>query len=164
MYTTHGHHIPGTDYGKQPYSIAACGGPLKCGPCAMETVTQLRKMKAEAPVTHSDNAKLSPEMQASLKAAIDKNYYEQESAGEVIGKAITIVRDYVNENDWDIDANQPREFEVKLVWFCKTLQNWKAMVITTLEDQMYYEVTYDGDKKQTYLDAYRKLRNVCIPD
>lgn len=27
---------------------------------------------------------------------------------------------------------------------------------------MYYEVTYNGDKKQFYLDAYKKFENRCI--
>ena len=42
-----------------------------------------------------------------------------------------------------------------IVWFSKTLQNWKAMVSTTVPDGMYYEITYNGDEKVTYLDAYK---------
>jgi uncharacterized protein DUF6275 len=56
------------------------------------------------------------------------------------------------------------EDDVYVVWFAKTLQNWKALVSTTLPDQMYYEVTYDGDKQQTYIDAYKKWDNVCVKD
>ncbi len=54
--------------------------------------------------------------------------------------------------------------EVYIVWFVKVLQNWKALVSTTLPDGMYYEVTYDGDKKATYIDAYKKFDNVRVPD
>ncbi len=54
--------------------------------------------------------------------------------------------------------------QVLFVWFSKTLQNWKALLITTLPDQMYYELTYDGDRKQTYIDAYQKIDNVCVYD
>lgn len=54
--------------------------------------------------------------------------------------------------------------DIYVVWWCKTLQNWKALVSTTLPDGMYYEVTYNGDKHETYLDAYKKFDNVCIPD
>ena len=46
---------------------------------------------------------------------------------------------------------------------CKTLQNSKAMVSTTLFDGMYYELTYNGNKKELYLDAYKKWENKCIP-
>lgn len=52
--------------------------------------------------------------------------------------------------------------DVYIVWFCKTLQNWKALVSTTLPDGMYYEVTYNGDKKEIYLDAYKKFENQKI--
>lgn len=55
-----------------------------------------------------------------------------------------------------------REEDVKLVWFCKVLKNWKALVITTLPDLMYYEITYNGDNGETYIDAYQKLENVCV--
>lgn len=54
--------------------------------------------------------------------------------------------------------------QVYIVWFCKTLQNWKALVSTTLPDQRYYEVTYNGDLKETYIDVYTKVINVKVPD
>lgn len=53
---------------------------------------------------------------------------------------------------------------VFIVWFCKTLQNWKALVSTTIPDGMYYEVTYNGDKKEVYLDAYKKFENRKITE
>ena len=49
--------------------------------------------------------------------------------------------------------------EVLLVWFSKTLQNWKALVITTLPEDLYYEVTFDGNKRVAYIDTYVKLNN-----
>lgn len=52
--------------------------------------------------------------------------------------------------------------DVYIVWFCKTLQNWKALLSTTLPDGMYYEVTYNGDKKEVYLDTYKKFENQKI--
>lgn len=52
--------------------------------------------------------------------------------------------------------------DVYVVWFSKTLQNWKALVSTTLPDGMYYEVTYSGYREEIYLDAYKKFDNVCI--
>jgi hypothetical protein len=54
--------------------------------------------------------------------------------------------------------------EVYVVWFTFTLGNWKALISTSLPDGMYYEVTHNASKGETYLDAYKKFDNVCIPD
>lgn len=54
--------------------------------------------------------------------------------------------------------------DVYVVWFSKTLQNWKALVSTMLPDGMHYEITYNGDASETYLDAYKKFDNVCVKD
>lgn len=50
--------------------------------------------------------------------------------------------------------------DIYVVWFCKTLQNWKAMVSTNIADDCYYEVTHNGDKVETYVDRYIKEYNV----
>ena len=79
-------------------------------------------------------------------------------------KFITIckkeVRKYT-EQHLDKSDNIP-EFNVFVVWQCKTLQNNKALLSTTLFDGMYYEITYNGDKKELYFDAYKKFENKCI--
>ena len=54
--------------------------------------------------------------------------------------------------------------EMYVVWFCKTLQNWKALVSTDSLGGRYYEVTYNGDRKETYVDTYIKTNNQCITD
>ena len=54
------------------------------------------------------------------------------------------------------------EADVYIVWECKTLQNNKALAGTTLLDGMYYELTYNGVKKELYFDAYKKQENICI--
>jgi hypothetical protein len=48
------------------------------------------------------------------------------------------------------------------VWLCKILQNNKALLSTTLPDGMYYEVTYNGDKQEFYVDAYQKVENYTV--
>lgn len=52
--------------------------------------------------------------------------------------------------------------DVFVVWQCKTLQNNKALLSTTVPDGMYYELTYNGDKGELYFDAYKKWENICI--
>lgn len=52
-----------------------------------------------------------------------------------------------------------------VVWFCKTLQNWKALVATTVPgDGLYFEITHNGDSKETYIDTYKKEANTNIAD
>jgi hypothetical protein len=79
-------------------------------------------------------------------------------------KAKQLVVNYYNENVDKTDKKELTTDDVFVVWFSKTLQNWKALVSTTVSDGMYYEVTYNGDKKETYLDAYKKWENKCIKD
>ena len=72
------------------------------------------------------------------------------------------IRDYVNEHIDKTDKMQITVDDVYVVWFCKTLQNWEALASTTVPDGMYYELTYNGDKDEMYLDAYKKFENRCI--
>lgn len=75
---------------------------------------------------------------------------------------ISIVTNYINKH-LDKSDDQPK-YEVYIVWKCKTLQNWKYLLASTLYDGMYYEITYNGDKKEWYVDAYKKFENVVIED
>ena len=79
---------------------------------------------------------------------------------EFINKCKQIVRDYAIEHLDKTDTVPP--FDVFVVWSCKTLQNHKALLSTTLSDGMYYEITYNGDKKEAYLDAYKKFENRVV--
>lgn len=79
-------------------------------------------------------------------------------------KARKIVMDYFNSRVEKTDGKTLTMDDVYIVWFSKTLQNWKALVSTIVSDGMYYEVTYNGDKQETYLDAYKKWDNVTIKD
>ena len=65
-------------------------------------------------------------------------------------------------------AEQNRRLEVfadqlYIVWFSKTLQNWKALLSTDRHDGVYYEVTYNGDRGEAYVDVYQKQYNTAIP-
>lgn len=81
---------------------------------------------------------------------------------EFIPLAKQTVLDYVKAHLDVTDDIKASIDDIYVVWFCKTLQNWKALISTTLPDGMYYEVTYNGDKKEIYLDAYKKFENKCI--
>lgn len=81
---------------------------------------------------------------------------------DMVCKAQAIVSDYVSSH---LDKSDlAPSYAVFVVWQCKVLQNWKFLISTSLPDGMYYEVTYNGDKKEWYLDAYKKFENQCIPE
>ena len=69
---------------------------------------------------------------------------------------------YFNENVDKTDNVFITQEDVYVVWYCKTLQNHKALLSTNISDGMYYELTYNGDKNELYLDAYKKRQNVKI--
>lgn len=72
------------------------------------------------------------------------------------------VVEYFNQHAVKTDQKKITEDDVFIVWACKTLQNNKALVSTTVPDGMYYEVTYDGDKQQAYVDVYKKWQNYSV--
>lgn len=88
----------------------------------------------------------------------EKNMTEKDFT-ELVRKTVA---DYANEHLDKADGKHITEDDVFIVWECKTLQNNKAMASTTLFDGMYYELTFNGDKNELYLDAYKKWENRCI--
>lgn len=129
-------------------------GCKKCGKCtchAPEAIMLMTECQGDA-VTHTDNDNLT-------QPIIMKTYNEGES---YLGTAKHLVRSYA-EGHFDKSDPEIPYFEVYVVWFCKTLQHWKALVSTTLPDLKYYEVTFNGDTGETYLDVYLKVENKAIP-
>lgn len=73
------------------------------------------------------------------------------------------VADYFNEHKDKTDIHGTMTVnDVYVVWYCKTLQNHKALLSTPALDGMYYELTYNGDKNELYFDAYKKWENKCF--
>ena len=73
-----------------------------------------------------------------------------------------IVVDYFNKNVDKTDRKQITKDDVFVVWSCKVLQNNKALISTTVSDGMYYEITHNGDKKEIYVDAYKKWEDFKV--
>ena len=75
-------------------------------------------------------------------------------------KALKIVGEYIKDH---LDVTDgPVLFSTFIVWKAKILQNWKWLISSTIPDGMYYELTYNGDKDEYYLDAYKKFENKVI--
>lgn len=77
-------------------------------------------------------------------------------------KTRRIIMNYFNDHVDVTDGKRLTMDDVFVVWFAKTSQNWKCLVSTTVPDGMYYEVTHNGDKNETYVDVYKKWENYCV--
>lgn len=75
-------------------------------------------------------------------------------------KAHAIVIAYIRDH-LERGVEEP-QFCVYTVWQCKSLQNWKFLISSSLPDGMYYELTFNGDRQEWYLDAYKKFENRVI--
>lgn len=54
--------------------------------------------------------------------------------------------------------------DLHLVWFGKILQNYKCVICDLKDNQRYYECTYNGEKKQLYVDIYNKQFNSLVEE
>lgn len=57
-------------------------------------------------------------------------------------------------------SSKINEDNMFVVWYCKTLQNWKVLV-GCMDIDEYVEVTYNGNNGETYVDIYNKALNVA---
>lgn len=72
-------------------------------------------------------------------------------------RAVEIVLNYAIEHIDKTDDVPP--INVYTVWYAFILGRMKALLSTDLRDGMYYEVTYNPEKNEIYLDAYKKFEN-----
>lgn len=136
-HTFHGHHIPGSVGGD---SIAgppiSCGGIGFCPRCTTEFKEYMEmEERTHVPMNVPDD--FPAKAKRTLINYIDSHYST---------------------------AFEKPAFEVRVVWFVTVLQHWKALVSTDRPDGKYYELTYNGDKRETYVDEYTKTKNTVIPD
>lgn len=75
-------------------------------------------------------------------------------------KAIELVKNYYKK---ELNTDLKKE-NIYVVWLTKVLQNNKALISTNVQDTRYFEITYNGDKKETYIDCYVKEKNICKKD
>lgn len=155
MYTSHGHAIPGTPLElPRPDVRMRCGGPGLCKVCSDETL--IVRNKAEYTKELDD---LTPMVFLPV---------ETDNGGNpdiYLDTAKTLVVEAYNRAIVDIAGVELiTEDEVYIVSFSKVLQNWKALLSTDRSDGRYYELTHDGDKQETYVDTYIRVKNETITD
>lgn len=74
------------------------------------------------------------------------------------------VAKYFNKHRDVTDSKELKPEEVYNVWYSKSLQNHKGLFSTPMSDGMYYEITYNGDKDEAYIDVYKKWENFTVRD
>lgn len=126
-YTGHGHHIPGTTKnGPPPTDVSRCGGVNICPRCRGDVLALM-----------GDTAK--PQM-------IDHVDYSLEAKKALIR--------YIDATT--ISLEEKKTFEVYTVMFSKTLNTWRALMITDMPDYIMYELVSDG--KMVSVNEYMKIR------
>lgn len=153
-YTRHGHHIPGTK--KQfegPSSVARCGGPRLCPVCKKDVDKYLEDFMESPEMT------VNPFESQIINEPTDYPYMAKMVVAQYVAEQIRSGRHSIKLAGGDLPG-----YEIYVVWFCKVLGNWKALLSTTLPDGMYYEVTYNGNEREAYVDAYSKTDNIVIKD
>ena len=73
--------------------------------------------------------------------------------------AVGLVEDCLIDVLEYVDADT---IDIYVVWLSKTLQNNKALLSTDKGDGRYYELTYNGDKDEFYVDMYKKELNRAV--
>lgn len=70
---------------------------------------------------------------------------------------------YIGSKERDKAIDDTYE-SLNVVWFSKTLKNHKALVMSTNDrfDHVYWEVTFNGETNEYYVDEYTKASNSVI--
>ena len=145
-----GHHNPPEDCTWWQGEIIICKDAAKC--------EKRQEVNAwlEAKEKESENMSTTAEFPIIELPEKNPNKYQDQARQNVL--------DFYNHHFMEV-GEEIHISQVYVVWFSKTLQNWKAMVATDVPgDGYYFEVTYNGDKQETYLDVYKKISNGAIPD
>ena len=142
-YTRHGHHIPGTttDDERGQVEKTKCGGIALCTDCQKDTNFAFLADK------DYDPAQLLRELK------------EPENYDYILDKAKLFV-----VSSWNNQVNDcSQQFgvsDLRTVWFSKSLGNWKGLFISvSTAVPLYFEVTHNGEKQETYVDTYLKITN-----
>ena len=65
---------------------------------------------------------------------------------------LLVAKNY-NEHLSELSEKHITPDELYIVWFSKTLDNWKALIGTIYADGLYYEVTHNGYKHERWARA-----------
>lgn len=146
-YTKHGYPIPGSPEDPlPPMRRARCGGPSElCKECNRDVVVWQEQQRTEARLAEPDSYR-----DHQLKAKI--------GAVEVFNKEVMLDVGAPGQQLVTVD-------DLYTVAFAYVLGNWKCWLSSDAwVDTSYFEVSYNSDKGQMYVDHYRKVTNTMFED
>lgn len=77
-------------------------------------------------------------------------------------ETVNLVKNYYNSRVEITDNKRLTDDDIYIVWFCYILGGWKALASTTVSDGMHYEIIFNKDTQEYYLDAYEKRETYCV--
>jgi len=107
------------------------------------------------------------EVLQNIKQAVDEKLEEEgvdTKSGPDPDRFLKLARQIAvnNYNENKTGRSKLKADNVHIVWYSKTLSNWKAIIASPIVRNVLWEVTYNGYKKEAYVDAYKKTGNVKV--
>lgn len=53
--------------------------------------------------------------------------------------------------------------DLYIVWYCRTLQNWQAIITSPVARRLYWIVIFNSYRNEVYLNVHQKINSVKIP-
>ncbi len=153
-YTSHGHAIAGSPEDPQPLSRMRCGGPGLCNKCSKESAAWQEQNRTSE---RKGNPIYERDHQLKAKIAIVEVYNDYAEGLNTLGVKNS-PEDYTLKPMVTVD-------DIYTVSFYFILGNWKGTFSSDAwTDTGFFEVTYNKEKKQMYVDYYHKTSNTCFDD
>jgi Family of unknown function (DUF6275) len=80
-----------------------------------------------------------------------------------LGLAKTLVADNYNDHHDETETPPLDVDDIYIVWWVKVLNNWKAVLASSVVRGMVWMVSFNGGKSEAYIEIYRKINNVKVP-
>ena len=115
-------------------------------------------------MSEHSNEEITPHQIKPKPIPIKKSVEGQKSVDDYMTTAKALVLKNYTEHQVPRGNPEITLDDLMLVWFAKTLGNWKCLVATIYADGLYYEVTHNGNAQETYVDIYRRLGHSKVSD
>jgi len=158
-FTRHGWHIPFSDREK-PIPRKPCLGGNGCKACSLDVRKYWLGIKAaEEP---REVASDIPETRKIRGPGLNLNYSITSddcvpTSDEIRKTAEEIVREHIDRGMRKRRSKKVEEYDVHILWMTENLLSWRAVMVTSFQDNKYYEVRHDDILNETTLHAFHRF-------